>query len=85
MFHQLVRNTEMRRAKKEMRDRFGFNHEEVKEEVSDKDQIISELRDKMRAFEELRIVNDKNSQMLANLFDGGIIDEEGNVIAPQKQ
>ena len=38
----------------------------------------------MRAFKELRIVNDKNSQMLANLFDGGIIDEEGNVIAPQK-
>ena len=35
----------------------------------------------MRVFEELRIVNDKNFQMLTNLFDGGIIDEEGNVIA----
>ena len=73
----------MRRAKKEIRDRFGFHHEEVKEEVSDKDKIISELRDKIKSFEELRIVNDKNSQMLANLIDGGIIDEEGNVIAPQ--
>ena len=66
-----------------MRDRFGFHHEEVKEEISEKDQIISELREKMRAFEELRIVNDKNSQILANLFDGGIIDEEGNMIDPQ--
>ena len=74
----------MCRAKKEMRGRFGFHHEEVKEEISEKkNQIISELREKMRVFKELRIVNDKNSKMLANLFDGGIIDEEGNMIDPQ--
>ena len=62
----------MRREKGDERQ-FDFHHEEVKEEISEKDEIISEIIKKMRAFEELRLVNDKNSQILTNHFDGDII------------
>ena len=83
-FHQLVRNTEMRRIKKEERNRLEIDHEEVKEGISEKDEIIFELREKMRTFEELRIENDKNSQILTSLFDSGIIDADDNVVDQQR-
>ena len=74
----------MRRIKKEERNGLEIDHEEVKEGISEKDEIIFELREKMRTFEELRIENDKNSQILASLFDSGIIDADGNVVDPQR-
>ena len=74
----------MRRIKKEERNRLEIDHEEVKEGISEKDEINFELREKMRTFEELRIENDKNSQILASLFDSGIIDADGNVVDQQR-
>ena len=71
--------------KKEERDRIGFNNEENKEVIYEKEDIIVELRDKVRAFDELKIENEKNSQILAELFDGGIIDEKGQIIFHQNR
>ena len=53
--------------------------EEIKEETYDKDEIINELTSKVKRFEELVIENDKNSNILARLFDGGIIDATGQI------
>ena len=60
----------------------GADNEEIKEEVDEKDYIINELSDKLKDFDELEIQNDKHSQMLADLFDAGIIDIDGNLISP---
>ena len=54
--------------------------EEIKEETYDKDEIIDELTSKVKRFEELAIENDKNSNILSRLFDGGIIDATGQIV-----
>ena len=58
-------------------------HEEDIEEIYHKDDAIQELKEKVKHFEELEIENDKNSRILSNLFDCGIIDSEGNLIQPK--
>ena len=60
----------------------GADNEEIKGEVDGKDDIINELSDKLKDFDELKIQNDKHSQMLADLFDAGIIDIDWNLIVP---
>ena len=75
-----MRNTEARRAKKEGNSRHQMVDEEIKEETYDKDEIINELTSKVKRFEELAIENDKNSNILARLFDGGIIDATGKLV-----
>ena len=54
--------------------------EELKEVDMSKDQIIEDLKQKVRDLDALRLENDKNSVILAKLFDGGVIDEEGKLI-----
>ena len=80
-FHQLVRSTEMRRLAKEVKNRGQVAEEEESKEMNrEKDQIIEDLKQKVIDFEELRLENDKNSTILAKLFDGGIIDQEGELL-----
>ena len=55
------------------------------EEIGEKDDIINELRNKVRSFDELKIQNDKNSQILADLYESGIIDADGQLILPQNR
>ena len=54
--------------------------EEFKEMICDKDLIIQELKAKVNDFEDLSLENDKNSALLAKLYDAGIIDEEGELV-----
>ena len=54
--------------------------EEFKEMISDKDLIIQELKAKVNDFEDLSLENDKNSALLAKLYDACIIDEEGELV-----
>ena len=80
-FHQLIRSTESRRLAREVRHRGQLvEDEELKEVDTSKDQIIEDLKQKVRDFDALRLENDKNSVILAKLFDGGVIDEEGKLI-----
>ena len=58
--------------------------EEVKEISHEKDYIIQDLKEKIKNFEALSQENDKNSAILAKLFEGGIIDEEGELMDKEK-
>ena len=66
----------------EGRNIFGVDNEEIKGEVNEKDDIIHELSDKLKEFDELKIQKDKHSHILADLFDAGVIDIDGNLIVP---
>ena len=56
------------------------NLEEVKQEISRKDMLIEDLKEKVVKFEEVCLENDKNSEILFRLFDRGIINAKGDVI-----
>ena len=60
----------------------GADNEKIKGEVYEKDDIIYKLSDKLKDFDNLKILNDKHLQMLANLFYAGIIDIDENLIIP---
>ena len=49
-----------------------------------KDQLITELKNKVDKFEEVCYENDKNSEILSKLFDKGIIDGNGELIKEKK-
>ena len=53
--------------------------EEFKVIKHEKDYIIQNLKEKIKNFEALSQENDKNTAILAKLFDGGIIDAEGEL------
>ena len=75
-----MRNTEAWRAKKEGSSEHQMVEEEIKEETYGEDEIINELTSKIKRFEELAIENDKNSNILVRLFDGGIIDATSQIV-----
>ena len=79
-----MRSTEKRRAAKEEKEKekekFMKEEEEFKEMICDKDLIIQELKENVYNFEELSLENDKNSAILAKLYDAGFIDEEGELV-----
>ena len=80
-FHQLIRSTESRRLAREVKHRRQLvEDEELKEVDMNKDQIIKDLKQKVRDFDTLRLEKDKNSVILTKLFDDGVIDEEGKLI-----
>ena len=54
--------------------------EEFKEIICDKDLTIQKLKVKVDNFEELSLENDKNSAMLAKLYNAGVIDGEGELV-----
>ena len=58
--------------------------EEFKEINHEKDYIIQNLKEKIKNFEAHSQENDKNTAILAKLFDGGIIDAEGELVDNQK-
>ena len=45
-----------------------------------RDVAIEELKQKIKDFEEISKENDKNAEMLFRLYEGGIINEEGDVL-----
>ena len=53
--------------------------EEIKEEMSLKDEAIEKLKKQLDQFDELNAENNKNSEILARLFERGIIDAEGEL------
>ena len=53
---------------------------EFKEINEEKDQVIEFLKQKVKDFKILSQENDKNSAILAKLFDGGIINEDGEMV-----
>ena len=80
-FRQLIRSTVSRRLAREVRHRGQLVEDEGAQRIDmSKDQIIENLKQKVRDFDALRLENDKNSVILAKLFDGGVIDEEGKLI-----
>ena len=60
-----------------------FAGEEVKEINDEKDEIIEDLKQKVKNFEMLSMENEKNSAILTKLFDGGLIDEDGELTNKQ--
>ena len=60
-------------------------HEEDKEEVYERDEVIQRLKEKVKRFEDLEIENDKNSHILSNLYESGIIDADGHLIRQRKE
>ena len=58
--------------------------EEFKEINHEKFYIIQSLKEKIKKFEDLSQENDKNTAILDKLFDGGIIDAEGELVDNQK-
>ena len=61
------------------------NLEEVKQEISRKDMLIKNLKEKVEKFDEVCLKNDKNSEILSLLFDRGIINENGDVLNKWKE
>ena len=59
-FHHLIRNTDSRREKGEERARRHRVHEEDKEAIYQKDDVILELKENVKHHEELEIENEKN-------------------------
>ena len=60
-------------------------HEEDKVEVYERDEVIQRLKEKVKRFEDLEIENDKNSHILSNLYESGIIDADGHLIRQRKE
>ena len=53
--------------------------EEIKVEMSLKDKAIENLKRQLDQFDEMTTENNKNSEILARLFERGIIDAEGEL------
>ena len=45
-----------------------------------RDQAIEELKQKTKDFEEISKDNDKNAKILFRLFEGGIINDQGDLL-----
>ena len=56
------------------------SNEEVKNELTSRDEIIQNLRIQVENFEEVVAENDKNSEILSRLYESKIIDEKGELI-----
>ena len=84
-FYHLVKNTEARRAKRVI----NYENEEEKKEIDNqfdrRNQIISNLQNQIKGFEDKIKESDSNSSILARLFEGGIIDAEGELLTEQRE
>ena len=79
-FHTMVRNADQRRAKKIERLLNQQRERNVRQEVEMRDMAIEVLKLKIKDFEEISKENDKNAEILPRLYEGGIINEEGDVL-----
>ena len=61
------------------------SNEEVKNELTSKDEIIQNLRIQVENFEEVVAENDKNSEILSRLYESKIIYEIGELIGNQQR
>ena len=82
-----MRNTENRRYNIFEKNRRNSSDEEVKEQIQllYKDRIIDDLKKKINTFEEKAIESDKNSEILAKLFECGVINEDGELLLENKK
>ena len=55
-------------------------NEEVKHEITSRDEVIQDLRKQVESFEEVVAENDKNSEILSRLFESKVIDARGELI-----
>ena len=53
--------------------------------MSNKSEIIDSLKDKIRKFEERAAESDKNSEILARLYECGVINEDGEILLDNKK
>ena len=82
-FCQLVRNTS--RQSRQEKEQIGQKYEEIKQEVTEKDEVIQSLKRQVESFEWLEIENDRNSEILAKLFESKIIDENGELMGEKEK
>ena len=55
------------------------------QEVTEKDEVIQRLKRQVESFERLEIENDRNSEILAKLFEWKIIDENGELMGEKEK
>ena len=67
----------MSRQEKELTEK---KNEEVKHEITSRDEVIQDLRKQVESFEEVVAENDKNSEILSRLFESKVIDARGKLI-----
>ena len=56
----------------------------MKHEMDDRDLVIEDLKQKIKDFDKIWIDNDKNAEILSQLFESGIINSEGDVLEKEK-
>ena len=84
-FYQFVRNTSRRRRNRQEKEQIGQKYEEIKQEVTEKDEVIQSLKRQVESFERLEIENDRNSEILAKLFESKVIDENGELMGVKEK
>ena len=65
------------RQEKELTEK---KNEEVKHEITSRDEVIQDLRKQVESFEEVVADNDKNSEILSRLFESKVTDARGELI-----
>ena len=76
-FHQLVKNVGQRRDRMYYEEVTKEERKDISERLDSKDKKIESLLSKIKDFEEKIADQEKNSELLARLYDSGIIDEDG--------
>ena len=76
-FHQLVKNFGQRRDRMYYEEVTKEERKDISERLDSKDKKIESLLSKIKDFEEKIADQEKNSELLARLYDSGIIDEDG--------
>ena len=81
----MVKNTDARRAKRTINDEKEEEKKEIGSQFDRKNQVISDLQNQIKEFEDKIKDSDKNASILARLFEGGIIDEDGELLVDQRE
>ena len=84
-FYTMIRNADQRRTKKAERLLNQHRERDIRQEVEMRDKAIEELKQKIKDFEEISKENDKNAEILSRLYEGGIINEEGDLLEKNEQ
>ena len=84
-FYHLVKNTDAGRAKRTINDEKEEEKKEIGSQFDRKNQVISDLQSQIKEFEDKIKDSDKNASILARLFEGGIIDEDGELLVDQRE
>ena len=76
-FHHLIKSVDKRREKKNNEDNKKEESEDLIKELSKKEQEIKHLKSRIEEFKVKIEENDDSIEMLAKLYEAGIIDENG--------